>query len=124
MSTQQPISEKRSRGRPKGMGKVPGSGRKPGASNKITTDVKRTIMVRGKPLELLCDVARGVKVRVGPQAGPGDPEFQYPSLGERLTAARTLLGKIIPDLKAQELSGPDGAPLKLSLVEFLASLPN
>jgi hypothetical protein len=107
--------EKRQPGRPKGLGKVKGSGRKPGQPNKITQDLKETIMKRGKPLELLCDVVRGRKVRVGPQAGPGEPEYVYPSLQDRLSAARVLIGKIAPDMRATELSGPDGGPIKTKI---------
>ena len=106
--------QKRHPGRPKGLGKVKGSGRKPGQPNKITRDIKETIMKRGKPLELLCDVVRGKKVRVGPQAGPGEPEYVYPSLQDRLSAARVLIGKIAPDMKATELSGPDGSAIEIT----------
>ena len=108
------VEEKRQPGRPKGLGKVKGSGRKPGQQNKITRDIKDTIMKRGKPLELLCDVVRGKKVRVGPQAGPGEPEYVYPSLQDRLSAARVLIGKIAPDMKATELSGPDGSAIEIT----------
>ena len=107
----------RSVGRPRGLGKVPGSGRKPGQVNKITKDIKEIIMKRGKPLELLCDVVRGKKIRVGPQAGPGEPEFVYPSLADRLIAARTLLGKIAPDMKATEITGVDGGPIETTVTE-------
>ena len=106
----QAAPEKGRPGRRKGTRKT--GGRKKGVPNKISRDVKETILKRGKPLELLCDVARGVKIRVGPQAGPEKPEYQYPSLQERIAAAKTLLSKIVPDLKSQELSGPDGTPLQ------------
>ena len=102
-------SEKRRVGRPQGYAKT--GGRKKGIPNKISRDVKEIILKRGKPLELLCDVARGVKIRVGPQAGPGKPEYQYPTMQERLGAAKVLLGKIVPDLRNQELTGPGGSPI-------------
>ena len=35
----------------------------------------------------------------------------YPTLAQRVQAGETLLRKLLPDLKATELSGPDGAPL-------------
>ncbi len=106
------VPERSLPGRPKGLGKVNGSGRKPGQPNKITRDVKETIMKRGKPLELLCDVVRGRKVRVGPQAGPGEPEYVYPTLQDRISAARVLISKVAPDIKATEISGPDGGPIE------------
>lgn len=96
-------------GRPKGLPKT--GGRKKGVTNRISPDIRQTILERGKPLELLCDVARVVKIRVGPQAGPGTPEFVYPTLQDRIHAAETLLRKIAPDLKATEISGPEGQPV-------------
>lgn len=102
--------DKRPPGRAPGLGKVAGSGRKKGVPNKITTDVKETILKRGRPLELLCDVARGIKIRVGAQAGP-EKTFVYPNLPDRIRAAETLLSKIVPSMKASEISGPDGTPL-------------
>lgn len=108
--TAEPVVERR--GRPPGGRKT--GGRKPGQQNLITRDLKELILRRGKPLELLCDVARGLKIRVGPQAGPGEPEFVYPTLADRLSAARTLLGKVVPDMKAVELGGvPDGVPIQV-----------
>jgi len=103
-------SGKRRRGRPPGLGRVPGSGRKKGTANKLTANLKDIIVRRGRPLELLCDVAAGRKIRVGPQAGPG-AKYEYPGLGERIGAAKALLCKIIPDLKANEITGKDGDPL-------------
>jgi len=102
--------DKRPPGRAPGLGKVAGSGRKKGVPNKITTDVKETILKRGRPLELLCDVARGIKIRVGAQAGP-EKTFVYPNLPDRIRAAETLLSKIVPSMKASEISGPEGVPL-------------
>lgn len=100
------------RGRPPGTPKT--GGRKPGQQNLVTKDIKELILRRGRPVELLCDVARGLKVRVGPQAGPGEPEFIYPTLADRLSAARVLLGKVIGDVKSIELGGaPDGVPIQV-----------
>ena len=98
-------------GRKPGSGRVPGSGRKKGVPNKVTADIKEMIQKRGKPIELLCDVARGLKIRVGPQAGPGEPEYVYPDLPTRIAAARTLVAKLVPDLKSAELTGAGGTPL-------------
>lgn len=109
-ATDLPVAERR--GRPAGLPKS--GGRKPGVPNKVTADLKAIILKRGRPIELLCDVARGLKVRVGPQAGPGEPTFTYPTLQDRLAAARTLLGKVVPDMKAVELSGADGGPIAVA----------
>lgn len=84
------------RGRKPGSPRVPGSGRQPGSKNRVVADVREMILARGKPIELLCDISRGVKVRVGPQAGPGEPQYAYPSLQERAAAAKILLDKLVP----------------------------
>lgn len=98
--------EPKRRGRKPGSGKVPGSGRKPGVTNKIPKDMKSIILARGKPLELLCDISRGVKIRTGPQAGPGAPQYTYPTLQERAAAAKILLDKLMPT--ANGVAGKDG----------------
>jgi hypothetical protein len=36
--------------------------------------------------------------------------------GIRLGASKTLLGKILPDLKASEISGTDGGPIQLTVI--------
>lgn len=96
------------RGRPKGYPRT--GGRQKGTPNKLTADLKEQILARGKPVELLCNVARGLRVRTGPQAGPAT-KWVYPELSERLAAAKILIGKVIPDLKGQEISGAGGSPL-------------
>ena len=44
---------------------------------------------------------------------PGDMKktWCYPTLTQRVQASETLLRKLLPDLKATELTGKDGAPL-------------
>lgn len=107
--------EPKRRGRKPGCGKVPGSGRKPGVTNKIPKDMKSIILARGKPLELLCDISRGVKIRTGPQAGPGEPQYTYPTLQERAAAAKILLDKLMPTANGVAgKDGEDGAPLSPS----------
>lgn len=101
------------RGRKPGGGKVPGSGRKPGGKNKVPRDLRETILARGKPLELLCDISRGVKVRVGPQAGPGEPQYAYPTLQERASAAKILIDKLMPAAATDRDPAPPSAALDL-----------
>ena len=100
------------RGRKPGSGKVPGSGRKVGSGNKVVADVREMILARGKPIELLCDISRGVKIRIGPQAGPGEPQYAYPSLQERAAAAKILLDKIVsaPPVASPEVHTAPTAP--------------
>jgi hypothetical protein len=44
---------------------------------------------------------------------PGDMKktWCYPTLAQRVQASETLLRKLLPDLKATEITGADGAPL-------------
>lgn len=88
-------------------------GRPKGSTNRVTADVRAMINQRGRPLEFLCDVARGKKIRVGAQAGP-EPTFVYPDLDTRIRAAEKLLDKIAPTMKSQEVTGADGGPLEIT----------
>jgi hypothetical protein len=101
-------------GRPKGFGKVPGSGRKAGTPNKLTLDVRTYIMEKGKPLELLFKISCGQKVKVGDV--DGNSKLIYPSLTDRASAARALLSKVLPDIKATEITGADGGPIETKSV--------
>jgi hypothetical protein len=104
--------EKRSPGRPKGLGRVPGSGRKPGTPNRTTAELRDQITA-ARPVEFLIKVAKGRRIRIGPQAGPGEAAYAYPSLEQRLRAAELLMRKILPDLTAAEVTGPGGRPLQV-----------
>jgi hypothetical protein len=96
------------RGRKPGSPKVPGSGRKPGSKNKVRADLREMILDRGKPIELLCDISRGVKIRVGPQGGPACAQYVYPTLQERAAAAKILADMVKPPAAPQTGAG---APL-------------
>src|SRR5215469_11542443 len=78
--------EKRGPGRPKGLGRVPGSGRQKGTPNRTTAELREQITA-ARPVEFLIKVAEGRWVRIGPQAGPGEAAYAYPSLEQRLRAA-------------------------------------
>jgi hypothetical protein len=102
---------RRGPGRPKGLGRTPGSGRKPGTPNRTTAQLRELISVKGKPIEFLCKVADGQRIRVGPQGGPGKASFCYPSMEQRLEASKILAKKIVADLQSNEITGPGGTPL-------------
>ena len=87
--------EKRGPGRPKGLGRVPGSGRQRGTPNRTTAELRQQITA-ARPVEFLIKVAEGRRVRIGPQAGPGEAAYAYPSLEQRLRAAELLMKKILP----------------------------
>ena len=98
-------------GRPRGLGKVPGSGRKPGTPNSDRSATVARIAKEADPLGFLCRVVRGVRM-VG-AATPGDTTKSWwvPTGDQRITAAQTLARKIMPDMKAVEVSGPVGEPM-------------
>src|SRR5215472_15385635 len=106
------MPEKRGPGRPKGLGRVPGSGRKPGTPNRTTAELREQITA-ARPVEFLIKVAEGRRVRIGPQAGPGEAAYAYPSLEQRLRAAELLMKKILRDLTAAAVTGPGGGPLQV-----------
>ena len=111
------VTEKRGPGRPKGLGRVPGSGRKAGVPNKLTTDLKELILAKGKPVEYLIDVVRGVKIRVGAPAGPGQAQYVYPTPEMRLDAAKFLAGRVLPVASTVEVTGDPERPVALAMAE-------
>lgn len=80
----------RRRGRPPGSPRTPGSGRKPGKPNKTTAELREIIQAKGRPLELLCAIAAGRRVKTGFKT------YAYPSLAERAAAARILMERVMP----------------------------
>jgi len=104
--------EPKRRGRRPGSPKTSGSGIKKGQKKTFTNDLKEEILVRGQPIKLLCDIARGVRVRVGAQAGP-NKEYVYPSLEQRISASRYLADKLLPNLRSQEVTGDPDKPTEV-----------
>lgn len=79
--------------------------------NIVPGELRRFINQRGRPLELLAAIADGRKVTAADPDDPGKKIRVYPALRERTSAAKTLLNKLVPDLKSTELSRSDGKPL-------------
>ncbi len=102
---------KRGPGRPKGLGRVPGSGRAKGTRNKDRTATIEQIMREADPIQYLCKVARGDRMEAGDGPDAKKKSWWFPTGDQRLTAMQTLARKVLPDLKATELTGKDGAPL-------------
>ena len=102
---------KRGPGRPKGLGKVPGSGRARGTPNRSTVQTRERIKELADPIAFLSDVMAGKRMVAAGETGDMKKTWCYPTLAQRVQAGETLLRKLLPDLKATELSGPDGEPL-------------
>jgi hypothetical protein len=112
-----PGTDKRRRpGRLPGSPRVPGSGRRAGTPNVLTSDLREVIATKGKPVEFLCKIVQGLRVRVGPQAGPGEPTYVYPSLAQRIEVALALSSKIVSDLRSVEHTGADGEALPGTMI--------
>ncbi len=115
------FEEKRGPGRPPGLPKT--GGRKKGTGNKLPAELRHFINEKGRPLAFLAAIASGRKVTAADPEDPGKKVSIYPTLSERAKAAETLLGKILPDLKSTELSGPEGEPLLPAGSSVNSSLP-
>jgi len=81
-------------GRPKGLPKT--GGRKPGTPNRTTAATRERIEGDADPVGFMISVMHG-------QAIGG----QLPTLDHRLQIASRLLDKIVPDIKASSVPGPD-----------------
>ena len=112
---------KRGPGRPKGLPRT--GGRAKGTPNRVNAISRDFIIKRGAPVEILCKIAKGEKVSASEAGSASKRQGIYPSIDQRLAAARILAAKLVPDLKAVEASGPGGGPMVLTLVDFLRQLP-
>ena len=96
---------KRGPGRPKGLGRVPGSGRKKGTPNRDRAATIEKIMREADPLLYLCKIARGDRLEAGAGSKATKKTWWFPTGDQRITALQTLARKVLPDMKAVELSG-------------------
>ena len=85
-------------------------GRPKGSKNK-TGKVAREAIAEAEPERFLIRIMKGQKFMRAAEEGAKRRVACYPTLAESTVAAKTLLSKIIPDLKSQELTGNDGGPL-------------
>ncbi len=104
---------KRKPGRPRGYPKS--GGRKPGVANKASQLGRDFIINRGAPIEILCRIAKGEKIQAADSASTSKRIGIYPTIDQRLAAARILAAKIVPDMKSVELGGPMGEPLSVKI---------
>ncbi len=112
---------KRKRGRPKGLPRTGGRAKgTPNRTNQITRDY---IIKEGAPVAFLCSVVKGKRFTSAKEPGAAERTHVYPSLDQRLRAAEILARKVTPDLKSQELTGKDGGPVAVTLLDFLRGLP-
>ena len=75
-------------------------GRPRGSKNRLPEEFRRFIDTRGRPLEFLAAISRGNLVTAADPADPGKKVKVYPTVAERTLAAKTLLDRLLPALKA------------------------
>ncbi len=63
------------------------------------------------PIGFLCDVSRGVRMSAALVPGDAKKSFWFPTGDQRISAASILARKIMPDMRAVEVSGPVGEPM-------------
>lgn len=103
---------KRGRGRPKGYPKT--GGRKKGTPNQTRAELEKLFAVNSKGLaRFLFDVTLGRLVKVPDPSAPKKIVKQICAPELRVAAAKVLLAKGWPDLKAVEVTGGGGAPLSV-----------
>ncbi len=99
----------RKRGRPKGLPKT--GGRKKGTKNWTHPEIRDALLDKSGAIDVLSDIVSGRQLYAGQSGSVGKAEWRYPTLQQRLQALQILLAKVVPDLKAQELTGAEGEAL-------------
>ncbi len=112
---------KRKPGRPKGTPRT--GGRAKGTPNKKNLVTRDYVIREDAPLAFLCGVVRGKRFTAAAEPGDRKRTHVFPTMDQRLRAAEILSRKCLPDLKATELTGKDGGPVALTLLDFLKGLP-
>ncbi|MCH9051134.1 MAG: hypothetical protein IIA72_08620 [Proteobacteria bacterium] len=110
-----PEQLRRGPGRPKGLGRVKGSGRKKGVPNRGTVETREFIQKEADPIAFLCRVSRGLQFEASIIPGGTEKSKMYPTLDQRLHAAQTLARKVLPDMKAIEMTGEAGAAISVRI---------
>ena len=100
---------KRGPGKPKGLPKS--GGRQKGTPNRSTVQTRDRIQELTDPIGFLADVMAGKRMTAAGELGDMKKTWFFPTLTQRIQAGETLLRKLLPDLKSQELTGAGGTPL-------------
>ncbi len=88
----------------------PRRGRPKGSVNK-TNKIAKEAITEAAPHAFLIRIMEGRKFMRAAEDGAKRKVACYPTLQESTAAARTLLAKTCPDMKAVELAGPNAEPL-------------
>jgi hypothetical protein len=86
-------------------------GRPKGSKNKVSADARELLAQHGLAgVRALCAIAAGMAI-YRPREADGRREKLVPDLGQMLTAQKAILDRLVPSLKATELTGADGKDL-------------
>ncbi len=94
---------KRGPGRPKGYPKT--GGRQKGTPNRRTVQTRDRIQELADPIAFLADVMAGKRMVAAGETGDAKKTWCYPTVAQRVQAGETMMRKLLPDLKATELTG-------------------
>ena len=94
---------KRGPGRPKGYPRS--GGRQKGTPNRDRAATIEKIMREADPLLYLCKIARGDRLEAGDGSHAKKKTWWFPTGDQRISALQTLARKVLPDMKAVEISG-------------------
>lgn len=82
-----------------------GRGRPPGSRNKVSRDARELLAKHGDgAIATVCRLASG-KAIYGPPGADGKRHKIQPTLDQRIAAAKIVIDRLVPTLKATELSG-------------------
>ncbi|MEE9289805.1 MAG: hypothetical protein V3U99_02220 [Alphaproteobacteria bacterium] len=110
--------KKRPPGRPKGHPKT--GRRRKGVANRTRVQTLERIEREADPIDFLCRVARGLQFEAATEAGAAEKVKMYPTLDQRLDAAKILARKVLPDQKALEHTAGSGEPF---VFQFIGAPP-
>ena len=112
-------TEKRGPGRPKGYPKS--GGRAKGTPNRDRAATIDKIMREADPLLYLCKIARGDRLEAGDGPDAKKKTWWFPTGDQRISALQTLARKVLPDMKAVEVSGETA--VQISTIERIIVRP-
>jgi hypothetical protein len=76
-----------------------------GTPNRTTVQTRDRIQKLADPIAFLADVMSGRRMVAAGEPGDMKRSWCFPTLAQRIQASETLLRKLLPDLKATELTG-------------------
>ncbi len=98
-------------------------GRPKGSPDRKRVMTQEQIAKTADPLGFWLRVAKGRPVQIEAGYRGKRKVMHQPTPEQVFLAQERLLRKIMPDLKATELTGADGGPVAVTLLDFLRGLP-